>query len=68
MSRSPFIAGNWKMHKTVDEAEQFIQSCAPEISIQQSVVSLRQVKRMGWVLDQQGLNSGEFVLPQLPLN
>lgn len=49
-------------------AEQFIQSCAPEISIQQSVVSLRQVKRMGWVLDQQGLNSGEFVLPQLPLN
>jgi len=32
MSRTPFIAGNWKMHKTVDEAEQFIQSLLPRVS------------------------------------
>ncbi|WOO96657.1 Lrp/AsnC family transcriptional regulator [Micrococcus terreus] len=64
-----FLVVMWlKNVAEIMEAEQFIQSCAPEISIQQSVVSLRQVKRMGWVLDQQGLNSGEFVLPQLPLN
>ena len=28
MSRIPFIAGNWKMHKTVAEAEQFIAGAA----------------------------------------
>ncbi len=27
MSRTPFIAGNWKMHKTVAEAEEFIRAC-----------------------------------------
>ncbi len=32
MSRIPFIAGNWKMHKTVDEAEQFIQALLPRVS------------------------------------
>ena len=32
MSRTPFIAGNWKMHKTVDEAEQFIQALLPRVS------------------------------------
>lgn len=64
-----FLVVMWlKNVAEIMEAEQFIQSCAPEISIQQSVVSLRPVKRMGWVLDQQGLNSGEFVLPQLPLD
>lgn len=31
MSRTPLIAGNWKMHKTVDEAEQFIQSLLPKL-------------------------------------
>ncbi len=30
--RTPFIAGNWKMHKTVAEAEQFIQGLLPRVS------------------------------------
>ena len=29
MSRTPFIAGNWKMHKTIAEAEAFIRRAAP---------------------------------------
>ena len=32
MSRTPLIAGNWKMHKTVSEAEQFIQALLPRVS------------------------------------
>jgi triosephosphate isomerase len=32
MSRTPFIAGNWKMHKTVAEAEQYIQALLPRVS------------------------------------
>jgi len=32
MTRIPLIAGNWKMHKTVDEAEQFIQGLLPRVS------------------------------------
>ncbi len=32
MSRTPFIAGNWKMHKTVEEAEAFIQGLLPRVS------------------------------------
>jgi len=32
MSRTPFIAGNWKMHKTVAEAEQFIQALLPKVA------------------------------------
>jgi triosephosphate isomerase (TIM) len=31
MSRTPFIAGNWKMHKTVAEAEAFVQALLPRI-------------------------------------
>jgi len=31
MARTPFIAGNWKMHKTVAEAEQFIQAFLPRV-------------------------------------
>jgi triosephosphate isomerase len=31
-SRTPLIAGNWKMHKTVAEAEQFIQALLPRVS------------------------------------
>jgi triosephosphate isomerase (TIM) len=31
-SRTPFIAGNWKMNKTVAEAEAFIQALLPQIS------------------------------------
>jgi triosephosphate isomerase len=29
MSRTPFIAGNWKMHKTIAQAEDFIQALLP---------------------------------------
>ena len=32
MSRTPFIAGNWKMNKTVAEAEQFIQALLPKVA------------------------------------
>jgi triosephosphate isomerase len=30
--RAPLIAGNWKMHKTVPEAEAFIQALLPQVS------------------------------------
>ena len=30
--RTPLIAGNWKMHKTVAEAEEFIQGLLPRVS------------------------------------
>jgi triosephosphate isomerase len=32
MPRTPFIAGNWKMHKTVAEAEAYIQALLPRVS------------------------------------
>ena len=32
MSRTPFVAGNWKMHKTVAEAEEFISALLPRVS------------------------------------
>ena len=32
MSRTPFVAGNWKMHKTVEEAEAFIAGLLPRVS------------------------------------
>jgi triosephosphate isomerase len=32
VSRVPLIAGNWKMHKTVSEAEEFIQALLPRVS------------------------------------
>jgi triosephosphate isomerase len=32
MSRTPYVAGNWKMHKTVEEAEVFISGLLPKIS------------------------------------
>lgn len=32
MPRTPFIAGNWKMHKTVAEAEAFIAGLLPRVS------------------------------------
>ena len=31
MSRTPFIAGNWKMNKTIAEAEEFIQALLPRV-------------------------------------
>jgi triosephosphate isomerase len=30
--RTPFVAGNWKMHKTVEEAEMFISGLLPRVS------------------------------------
>jgi triosephosphate isomerase len=30
--RTPLMAGNWKMHKTVAEAEEFVQSLLPRVS------------------------------------
>ena len=30
--RTPFVAGNWKMHKTEAQAEQFIQALLPELA------------------------------------
>ena len=30
--RTPLIAGNWKMHKTVQAAEEFIQALLPRVS------------------------------------
>jgi triosephosphate isomerase len=31
-ARTPLIAGNWKMHKTIAEAEEFIQALLPRVS------------------------------------
>jgi triosephosphate isomerase len=35
--RTPLIAGNWKMHKTVAEAEEFIQALLPRVSTAERV-------------------------------
>jgi len=32
MSRTPLLAGNWKMHKTEEQAEEFIQALLPRLS------------------------------------
>jgi triosephosphate isomerase len=32
MTRVPFIAGNWKMHMTIAEAEQYIQALLPKVA------------------------------------
>jgi triosephosphate isomerase len=32
MSRTPYIVGNWKMHKTIAEAEQFVQALLPRVA------------------------------------
>jgi triosephosphate isomerase (TIM) len=32
VSRTPLIAGNWKMHKTIAEAEEFIAALLPSVS------------------------------------
>src|ERR687888_1610514 len=37
MARTPFIAGNWKMNKTIAEAEAFIQSLLPRVSTTEGV-------------------------------
>lgn len=36
-TRTPLIAGNWKMHKTVDDAEAFIQALLPRVATFDSV-------------------------------
>jgi triosephosphate isomerase (TIM) len=36
-ARTPLIAGNWKMHKTVSEAEDFIQALLPRVSTADNV-------------------------------
>jgi len=38
MSRTPYIAANWKMNKTVEEAAQFIDTLLPRIAATQSDV------------------------------
>ena len=35
--RGPMIAGNWKMHKTVAEAEAYIQALLPRVSTTEGV-------------------------------
>ena len=37
MTRRPFVAGNWKMNKTVEEAEDFIQGLLPLVSSSEGV-------------------------------
>ena len=32
MSRTPLIAGNWKMHKTQEQAEDYVQALLPRVS------------------------------------
>ncbi|MCW3063778.1 MAG: triosephosphate isomerase [Solirubrobacterales bacterium] len=32
MNRTPLVAGNWKMHKTIAEAEEYIQALLPRVS------------------------------------
>jgi triosephosphate isomerase len=37
MSRVPLIAGNWKMHKTIAEAEEFVAGLLPRVSSTEDV-------------------------------
>ena len=50
------------------EAERAIQSAVSGIEIQETVVSLRPIKRMGWVLGTEGHVGKKFVSPQLHLS
>jgi triosephosphate isomerase len=38
--RTPFVAGNWKMHKTVGDAEMFISGLLPRISTAKADVAI----------------------------
>ena len=38
-ARPPLIAGNWKMHKTEREAEDYIQALLPRVSSIDAVIS-----------------------------
>jgi triosephosphate isomerase len=37
LTRTPFVAGNWKMHKTIAEAEEFISALLPKVSSAEGV-------------------------------
>src|SRR4051812_21219294 len=37
MPRTPFVAGNWKMHKTIADAEAFISALLPRVSSTEGV-------------------------------
>ena len=37
MSRTPLIAGNWKMHGTIEEAEERVASLLPRIATSEHV-------------------------------
>jgi triosephosphate isomerase len=37
MSRTPFIAGNWKMHKTIAEAEELVAALLPKVGAVEDV-------------------------------
>ncbi len=32
MARTPLIAGNWKMYKTEEQAEEYVQALLPRVS------------------------------------
>jgi triosephosphate isomerase len=40
MSRTPLIAGNWKMHKTRGEAEEFVRALLPKVSAARADVGI----------------------------
>ncbi|WP_186317222.1 Lrp/AsnC family transcriptional regulator [Kocuria marina] len=50
------------------EAEQAIQSLVSDVEIQESVISLRPLKRMGWVLENERNATRTFVAPHLHLS
>jgi triosephosphate isomerase len=37
VSRTPLVAGNWKMHKTVGQAEEYIQALLPRVAAAEGV-------------------------------
>ncbi|MDX6658518.1 MAG: triosephosphate isomerase [Solirubrobacteraceae bacterium] len=39
-ARTPFIAGNWKMHKTIAQAEEYIQGLLPRVSAATADISI----------------------------
>ena len=67
--RANFLVVMW-LSSVADilETEQQIQEKVPGIDIQQSVISVRPVKRLGWVLDPRGGASERFIVPELPLS
>ena len=42
--RTPLVAGNWKLHKTIAEAEAFIAGLLPRVSDADGVEVLRRLK------------------------